>query len=287
MQEPTTQATARDRLLAAALRLLAAGGPETLQARRLAAEVGASTMAVYTHFGGMGQLITEVVRAGYISFGQRLAQVLRGDDPVADLLALGMAYRDYALENPQLYRLMFGTTAPVGLRAGTDPPVAAAAEALPEARAAFAQLIELVARVMEASGGPVRESPGAAAFQVWSAVHGYVLLEIAGFIRGDGQGVNRFLLPLLAKLTAGVGADPAHAARCARQLAASRQDLWLVSARLCSFSVEFASSHTRDRAAWSSLGFIELADCQTGDVPWRIMPKPAGRWRPWLPEREA
>jgi AcrR family transcriptional regulator len=187
-------------------------------------------MAVYTHFGGMGQLITEVVREGYIRFGRRLAQVPRGDDPVADLLALGMAYRDYALENPQLYRLMFGATAPVGLRAGIDPPVAAAAEALPEARAAFAQLIELVARVMEGGGGPVQESPGAAAFQIWSAVHGYVLLEIAGFFRGDGQGVDRFLLPLLAKLAASVGADPAQAAHYARQIAASRRDLWLVTA---------------------------------------------------------
>ena len=221
MPEPVTDTSPRGRLLAAALRLLAAGGPETLQARRLAAEVGASTMAVYTHFGGMRQLITEVVRQGYISFGRRLAEAPRSDDPVADVLALGMAYRDYARENPQLYRLMFGTTAPVGLRAGIDPPVSAAAEALPEAQAAFAQLIDLVARVMEASGGPVQESPAAAAFQLWSAVHGYVLLEIAGFFRGD-QGVDRFLLPLLAKMAAGIGADPLHAARCARQIAASR-----------------------------------------------------------------
>lgn len=179
-------------------------------------------MAVYTYFGGMGQLVTEVVREGYIWFGRRLAEVPRGADPVADLLALGMAYRDYAVENPQLYRLMFGTTAPVGLRAGIDPPVAAAAEALPEARAAFAQLVELVTRVRDASGWPVQESPGAAAFQLWSAVHGYVLLEIAGFFSGDDLGVERFLLPLLAKLAAGIGAEPERAARCARQIAASR-----------------------------------------------------------------
>jgi len=178
-------------------------------------------MAVYTHFGGMGQLITEVVRAGYIWFGRRLAEAERSDDPVADLLALGLAYRDSALENPQLYRLMFGTTAPVGLRAGVDPPVAAA-NALPEAQAAFAQLVALVTRVMEESGQQYQESPGAAAFQLWSAVHGYVLLEIAGFFRGNGEAVERFLLPLLAKLAAGIGARPKHAAHCASQIAARR-----------------------------------------------------------------
>jgi AcrR family transcriptional regulator len=91
-------------------------------------EVGTSTMAVYTYFGGMGQLITEVVREGYLWFGQRLAEVPRGDDPVTDLLALGMAYRGYALENHELYRLMFGASALEGRRAGNGLSMAAAAE---------------------------------------------------------------------------------------------------------------------------------------------------------------
>jgi len=45
-------------------------------------------------------------------------------------------------------------------------------------------------------------------------------LETAGFFRGDGDGdgVERFLLPLLTKLAA----DPGHAARCARLIAAGR-----------------------------------------------------------------
>lgn len=220
--EQAPQPDPRRRLLDASLRLLAAGGPEALQARRLAAEVGASTMAVYTYFGGMGQLITEVVREGYIWFGQRLAEVPRGDDPVADLLALGMAYRGYALENPQLYRLMFGANAPGGRRAGNDPSVAAAAEALPEAQAAFAQLVSLVARVMEA-GGADWERPGPAAFQIWSALHGYVLLEVAGFFHAVADSEERLLLPLLAKLAMGVGADPEQAVRSARQIAAGRR----------------------------------------------------------------
>jgi hypothetical protein len=152
----------------------------------------------------------------------RLAEAPRSDDPVADLLALGLAYRGYALANPQLYRLMFGANAPGGRRAGNDPSVAAAAEALPEAQAAFGQLVALVARVMEASGGAAHESPGPAAFQIWSALHGYVLLEIAGFFHAVGDSDERLLLPLLAKLVAGVGADPEHAARTASQIGAGR-----------------------------------------------------------------
>lgn len=218
-RKPVTDANPRDRLLEAAIRLLAANGPEALQARRLAAEVGTSTMAVYTHFGGMGQLITEIMREGFIRFGRRMEEIPRGDDAVADLLALGLAYRDHALENPQLYRLMFGVTSPGGRQGGKDLALSAVANALPEGQAAFAQLVAVVTRVIEA--GPCEEEPASAAAQIWSAIHGYVLLEIAGFF-GDDDGVERLLLPLGTKLAVGIGATPEHATRCARLIAAGR-----------------------------------------------------------------
>jgi AcrR family transcriptional regulator len=220
-RKPATETNPRDRLLEAAIRLLAAGGPEALQARRLTAEVGTSTMAVYTHFGGMGQLITEIMREGFIRFGRRMEEVPRGDDPVADLLALGLAYRDHALENPQLYRLIFGVTSPGGRQGGKDLVVSTVANALPEGQAAFAQLVAAVTRVIEACG-PCEEEPASAAAQIWSAIHGYVLLEIAGFFGDDGDGVERFLLPLGTKLAIGIGAAPEHAARCARLIADGR-----------------------------------------------------------------
>ena len=210
-RQSATETSPRGRLLQAAIRLLAASGPEALQARRLAAEIGMSTMAVYTHFGGMGQLVTEIRREGFTRFGRRLEQVPRGGDPVADLLALGLAYRDWALGNSQLYRLMFGVSASDSRQGGKDPAAAAAAAPLPEGQAAFAQLVTAVTRIMEAAG-PGEEDPAAAAAQLWSAVHGYVLLETAGFF-GGGAGVQQFLLPLLTKLAAGIGADPGHAAR--------------------------------------------------------------------------
>ncbi|MGH8570384.1 MAG: helix-turn-helix domain-containing protein, partial [Gammaproteobacteria bacterium] len=43
-------------LIEAAARVLARDGPDALTTRRLASEVGTSTMALYTHFGGMDDL---------------------------------------------------------------------------------------------------------------------------------------------------------------------------------------------------------------------------------------
>ncbi|MEV5704925.1 WHG domain-containing protein [Actinoallomurus sp. NPDC052274] len=220
-REPTAEAHPRGRLLEAAIRILAADGPEALQTRRLATEVGMSTMAVYTHFGGMGGLITEIVREGFIRLGRRMEEIPAGDDPVVDLLALGLAYRDHALDNPQLYRLMFGVIPPGGRQGGKDLTVSSVGNDLPEGQAAFARLVTAVTRVMEAAGTR-EEEPHSAAAQFWSAIHGYVLLEIAGFFDGDGDPVERYLVPLGTKLVVGIGAAPEHTARCVRLIAAAR-----------------------------------------------------------------
>src|SRR4051794_20159569 len=147
--------------------MVSEGGPEALQARKLAAEAGVSTMGLYTHFGGMGGLVEEIARAGFTRFGRRLAEAPTGDDPVTDLFLLGLAYRDHALADPQLYRLMFGLSAPGGHRLpGRDLTVSPDLVGLPEGRAAFGHLLDAVTRVVE-SGRTRREDPVRVAAQVW------------------------------------------------------------------------------------------------------------------------
>src|SRR5688572_6299691 len=94
-------------LIEAAARLIAAEGPARLTLRRLAHEVGTSTMAVYTHFGGMDEVRREVRREGFARLGAHLSGTPTTDDPVADLGLLGVAYYVNAVTNPNLYRAMF------------------------------------------------------------------------------------------------------------------------------------------------------------------------------------
>ena len=79
-----------------------------MTARRVAGEVGASTQAVYTHFGGMDELLAEIWREGFRRFGDALDEPAVTDDPVADWMAQGWGYRRFALRDPHLYRVMFG-----------------------------------------------------------------------------------------------------------------------------------------------------------------------------------
>ncbi|MGH3713689.1 MAG: TetR/AcrR family transcriptional regulator [Micromonosporaceae bacterium] len=198
----------RERLLEAGIRLLEEVGPEALQARKLAAEIGASTMAVYTHFGGMRGLLDAITQEAFVRFGQRLAEVPRTDDPVADLCALGLAYREYALANPQRYRLMFGATAPgTGARIEHNLTVDRTPTGIPELDATFTPLVEVVRRAMTA-GRLTDGDDVQVAGQIWSATHGYVLLEIAGVFGSDDSGVFSILAPLTINLLVGLGDQP-------------------------------------------------------------------------------
>ena len=190
----------RDRLVAAALAVLERDGPAAIQARTVAGEIGASTMAVYTHFGGMPALIEAVLREGLARFAEHTRGVPHTADPVADLLAGGLAYGEFAMQNPQLYQLLFGLTDLGGVdNLWTD---GATPWDLAEGVDALSVLVAAVERVIEA--GRIRpQEPTPAATQILSATHGFVLLAMSGFI--DSQGLQDVMAPMAVNLMVGLG----------------------------------------------------------------------------------
>ncbi|MDF1604282.1 TetR/AcrR family transcriptional regulator [Nocardioides sp. YIM 152315] len=186
----------RQRLIEAAADVLGEEGPGALSARRLARDVGTSTMAVYTHFGGMPGLVRAVVAEGFRRLYDRVAAAGLTDDPVVDLAAAAAAYRAHALADPHLYSVMFGS-ASLGEYRLHD-------EELEVGLAAFDQLVALVERAMVA--GALRQAdPAPVAAQLWTALHGYVVLEIADFYRHLDDPESQVLQPMLAHLLASVG----------------------------------------------------------------------------------
>jgi AcrR family transcriptional regulator len=188
----------RRRLLEVAADVLAEEGPSALTARRLTREVGTSTMAVYTHFGSMPALVREVVADGFARLTARVGAVPRTDDPLHDLTAVAAAYREHALAHPRLYAVMFGSASLGGYRLHDDEKAVGLE--------AFAQLVAVVARAMEA--GALRpDDPAAVAGQLWTALHGYIMLEQAGFHRVVDDPEHALLLPMLGHLVAGLSSD--------------------------------------------------------------------------------
>jgi AcrR family transcriptional regulator len=191
VSEEPTESDVRRRLVEAAADLLSEEGPAALSARRLAREAETSTMAVYTHFGGMPALVRAVVAEGFTRLYDRVAEAGPTDDPLADLVTAGSAYRAFALAEPHLYLVMFGSTALGEYRL--------TGEELEVGLAAFGQLVAVVERVMGA--GAIRPGdPAAVAGQFWAALHGYVMIELSGLSHVVEDPEGQILQPLLANL---------------------------------------------------------------------------------------
>jgi AcrR family transcriptional regulator len=97
----------KQRLRNAAVEVLAHDGPGGFTTRRIAGAAETSTPAVYELFGDRAGLVREVFFEGFRVLRGRLAAQQETDDPMADLRALGSAYRRFINENPQLARVMF------------------------------------------------------------------------------------------------------------------------------------------------------------------------------------
>ncbi|MEU4426953.1 TetR/AcrR family transcriptional regulator [Actinoplanes sp. NPDC024001] len=197
----------RAELVEAGARVLAEEGPRALSARSLARAAGTSTMAVYTHFGGMPAVVRAIIQEGFARLAAELATVPSTDDPVADCVALGLAYRRAAHREPHLYRAMFGFEL-------TEEDRAVGLSTLRVAR-------DLMPRCIEA-GRFQAADPWVLTRQAWCLVHGLVSLELAGFYAGLPAGDAEFVRYLEA-FAVGAGDTPERAAEsAARACALSR-----------------------------------------------------------------
>lgn len=147
----------RGTLIAVAARLLAQEGSAALTLRRVASEAGTSTMAVYTHFGGMEELKREVRRRGYAA----LADALEAAQPELDDLC--RAYNAFARAQPDLYRVMF-------MEAPLDEADAA------ECEGSFDVLVAGAQRWLGGGDGT------SLATELWAAGHGVATLELSGLL---------------------------------------------------------------------------------------------------------
>ncbi len=156
----------RTALVGAALDLLAEDGADAVSLRAVARRAGVSAMAPYRHYPDKEALLAAVAVQGF----DGLRGVLRAADDAAPagqaLVEQAVAYVRYALENPALFRLMFGPK-----RLGTHPELTAAGEA------AYAVLAARVAA--EALANADRD---ARALGCWSLVHGLASLFLDGRI---------------------------------------------------------------------------------------------------------
>jgi AcrR family transcriptional regulator len=152
---------------------LAEKGIEGFSLRGVAKRAGVSHAAPAHHFRDVDGLLTALAARGFERFVARQAAYGRKArrEPLAQLQALGLAYVDFALDNPAVFRLMFGS----------KRPDFAAQHLGQAARAAFENMVRHVAEV---TGNPHRPETDRAALidvgAVWATAHGLADLLVAG-----------------------------------------------------------------------------------------------------------
>ena len=193
----------RERMLASALTVLAAEGQSAVTARRLAAETGVSTMAVYTHFGGMDGVWREVLAEGCRRLVAGFDEVGVTSDPVADVAAFGAVYVRAGLTEPELYRAMFA-----------DPRLSEITDVL--ADEALDRLVGAVGRCVGVRLDDLDEpTVTGVAYQFWILWHGAVSLALVGMLRP--KQVRRTVTEGMIGLCTGHGDTPERAVRSVRR----------------------------------------------------------------------
>ena len=170
--------------LDAALAVLRRDGPAHLTMRLIAAEAGITATALYRHYDDKEALLRDVVRAVYGVFKAYMLAEPEGAAPSAWLRVGISRYRQFALDHPKYYELLFVTPHGIGIdRYPTD--------FLRGKSPTFRRLADAVSACMEA-GTLRRGVPADVALSIFAHMHGLVMLHFAGRFGGDADTFRTF-----------------------------------------------------------------------------------------------
>jgi len=191
----TADTTTRERILSTARRLYNARGLAGVTVRAVEQKANVTAPTIYWHFGNMDGLVREVVDGAFAGLLAALTSVPPGQNSLERLIALARAYRDFALEHPQLYHTMFLASDPTrAIMRATRRTVG---------RQTFEMLEGCVAACV-ADGAIAKADTRSTAITIWSLVHGLIALQIAGRVGVERSDFDRLFDRSLAVLVRGL-----------------------------------------------------------------------------------
>jgi AcrR family transcriptional regulator len=165
---PRTAKLSRDAIVNAALTFLDREGWDALTINALANQLGTKGPSLYNHVHSLDDLRRTVRMRVVGDIIEMLNTVGQGRTPDDAVMVMAAAYRSYAHHHPGRYSAF--TRMPLG---GDDPEFTQATHD------AAAPVISVLA-----SYGLDDEAGFYAALEFWSAMHGFVLLEMTGVMSG-------------------------------------------------------------------------------------------------------
>lgn len=175
----------KEALIAASHKILREKGADSLSLRAVAAEVGVSHMAPYSHFKSKKALFQDVAASGFDELASKMTQDSEGLSVLAELiLSYGTTYIEFALAQPQLYRLMLGQVENLGRRSSAKADESGQAtkpntDVSPELQRSSKRPFDLLESAF-AQTSRNESKVKAQALGAWAMVHGMAALLIEG-----------------------------------------------------------------------------------------------------------
>jgi AcrR family transcriptional regulator len=188
---PRREGDLREALLRAAITLINEQGVDTLSLRETARLAGVSHQAPYSHFADRAALLAAVAEQGFRRLHEKMSRAAAAtpDDPEAALQAIGIAYVEFAVENPAHFRVLYAAEL-------------AERERYPELQAQSDSvhnlLISVIVDLQRRTGD--KEDPGEYALAAWSATHGLASLLINNQVRKLGKKKPRQLMEIIGRV---------------------------------------------------------------------------------------
>ena len=191
--------------LRAAMELLEEGGVGALSLRAVARRAGVSPAAPYRHYADRDALVSAVATVGYRELATHLSAVHPMPRTPDDLAAIAVAYVQFAVQRPALFRVMFG-----------EPCDRDSAQRV-AATTAISLYVESIVRAAFPASEPV-----AMATAVWAFVHGMAFLHLDGKLDDTAPAAveHRVRAAVHALLTASATTSPPPARTSSRPRAA-------------------------------------------------------------------
>lgn len=165
----------REVILTAARRIVVRNGFAALSIRKLAKEIGYAPGTIYLYFENRDTLTRELCLQGFADLSKKMNLVAETADPQERLIALLHAYADFALQNPETYRLSFMEDPKFAEEMMRAAPLESEHGA---GRQAFTIIVKTLQDLKQSGGVRAEEDEALLAEMFWTSVHGVVSLKL-------------------------------------------------------------------------------------------------------------
>jgi AcrR family transcriptional regulator len=148
----------------------------TFSLREVARRAGVSHNAPYNHFADKHDLLAALATAGFEMHREKILAAISGAKSAeAALIKAGVMYVKFGVENPALYRLMFGS---IFAPSNKERPESLA-DAAANAKKVLAEILQRGAREGVFTVSPTNQKDfDITVLTAWSTVHGLTMLAI-------------------------------------------------------------------------------------------------------------